>query len=258
MWNIMKAQRYQVRRDKIVYGMILFALALSGIFLLQMIMEMPEGLSGSAVIAEMGSLFLMGSLLFLLVIAADIMGNDFADKTINYEVLSGHSRKEVYFGRVIPAVVYGVLGTMILSAFWPFLISVTQGWGSLMEAKGVWIRYGLLVFVLFRLICEVAFLTMITKNTHITYLVGFCLSYAEIIIIALLDSENWYLMGMGSCMKLLSFEEWSTTFLNEQEQIFYNSALNPEMIIETIAASLIFGILSLVLGYVYFKHDDLN
>ncbi|MGN0153345.1 MAG: hypothetical protein ACI4A3_02765 [Lachnospiraceae bacterium] len=258
MWNIVKAQRYQLRRDKMVYGMFFFALVMSGIFFFQLVTDMPGEVNGSTVVAELGSLFLMVSLLFLLVVAANISGNDFLDKTINYEILSGHSRKQVYFGRVLPAVFYGVLGTMVLSLFWPVLVTLTQGWGGLMEAKGVWIRYGLLVFVFFRLICELVFLTFITKNTHITYLIGFSLSYAEMIIIMLLDSENRYLVGVGNCLELINFEEWSTIFLNEQEQIFYNSALNPEMIIGTIVISLVFGILSLILGYVYFKHDDLN
>jgi len=258
MWNIMKAQRYQLKRDKMVYGMILFVLAMSGIFLGELVSETPDDICGSTVVAELGSLFLMVSLLFLLVVVADIVGNDFVDKTIHYEVLSGHSRKQVYFGRVIPAVIYGTAGTIILSMFFPVLVTVTQGFGSLMEEEGVWLRYGLLVFVFFRLICELVFLTVITKNAHITYLIGFVFSYAQMIILALMDSENKYLMGIGNCLELLNFENWSTVFLNEQEQIFFHSALEPEMVIGTIVISMVFGVLSLILGYVYFKHDDLN
>lgn len=258
MWNIVKAQRYQVRRDKAVYVIGLFAFVLSGIFFAELVSETPDGVQGSLVVAELGSLFVIAGLFLMLVTVAGIIGNDFMDKTINYEVLSGHSRKQVYFGRVIPAIVYGVLGTMVLSAFWPMVVTVTQGFGDLMEAKGVWIRYGLLVFVFFRLVCELVFLTVITKNTHITYLVGFSWSYAQMILLAVLDGVDEYLMGVGNCLKLLSFDEWSTVFLNEQEQIFYSSALEPEMIIGTIGISLVLGILCLILGYVYFKHDDLN
>ena len=46
--------------------------------------------------------------------------------------------------------------------------------------------------------------------------------------------------------------------LNGKEQMFYESAVTSEMVIGTIGVSLFAGILSLVLGYVYFKHDDLN
>lgn len=258
MWNIMKAQRYQLRRDKTVYGIVLFVLAISGIFLAQLALEMPEDICGSAVIVELGTLFLPAGLLYLLVVTANIMGNDFLDKTINYEVLSGHSRKQVYLGRVIPAVIYGIVGTMVLTALLPVLVTVTRGFGSLMEAEGTWLRYGLLGFVFFRLVCELVFLTVITKNTYITYLIGFVFAYAQMILSILLDSGNEYLMGLGNGLKLLNFEEWSTVLLNEQEQIFYNSALEPELVTGTIVTSLLFGILSLILGYVYFKHDDLN
>lgn len=258
MWNIMKAQWYQLRRDKAVYVIGFFAFAISGIFFSQLVSEASDGVQGSLVIVELGAFFVIAGLLFLLVVVANTMGNDFVDKTINYEVLSGHSRKQVYFGRVLPAIVYGVSGAMILSLFWPVAVTVTQGWGDLMEVKGVWLRYGLLIFVLFRLVCELVFLTVITKNTYITYLVGFCFSYAQVILLALMDNANEYLMGIGNCLRLLEFEEWSTIFLNEQEQIFYNSALEPEMIVGTIGTSLLLGSLCLLLGYVYFKHDDLN
>ena len=59
-------------------------------------------------------------------------------------------------------------------------------------------------------------------------------------------------------MNLLTFDDWYTFFLDETEQIFYESAVDPQLIMTTIGTALVTIILLTVLGYVFFKHDDLN
>lgn len=55
MWNVIRAQMYQLIRDKMICGMFLFALALSGIFAFTGMVDWEGSISGSLVVAGMGN-----------------------------------------------------------------------------------------------------------------------------------------------------------------------------------------------------------
>ena len=261
MWNIVKAQYYQLKRDKVLYIMAVMMLLFCGFNFFDMHWGATEAVTGSLCVAQSGFMMVVYCIIFFMVVTiADVVGNDFLDKTVNYEILSGHSRKQVFFGRVIPAVLHGVLGTFCLVIVYPVIATILNGWGTSMDLKGVVIRHVLLLFVLFRIACEYSLVAIITKNTYATYLIGFILSFEQMMVLMFFSDlgENAYLTGIHNCVQLTEYSDWHTFFLNGKEQMFYESAVTSEMVIGTIGVSLFAGILSLVLGYVYFKHDDLN
>ena len=78
MWNIIRAQFYQLVRDKVTWFVLFFTIALNAVFSFGIVVEdAGETLSGSYVVANIGSMYCISSLLFLMIIMANAMGKDF-------------------------------------------------------------------------------------------------------------------------------------------------------------------------------------
>lgn len=257
MWNIMRAQIYQAIRNKMTWFIFFFAIALNVVFSFGFLVDNEGGLSGSLAVATLGSMYCLTGLLFLMVFTADVTGKDFTDKTINYEILSGHSRREVFFGRFIVAVLMGSLGALFIMLLFPCLITLLSGWGNTMELQGVVLRYLLIFVTLFRVVCEVTLLTFLTKNPYITYLVGFLSGYIQMIL-PMLQTEypDWFTnknsvsLSVWHCLDLLDF-------LDESE-LLYQSGVESLVIGQSIGVSLLVGVVLLVISFTFFRSDDLN
>lgn len=263
MWNVIKAQAYQLMRDKLAWGGFLFAILINGLL---SILNIDEIESGSEFAIGMGSVSVLLGMMVLLIIVANVMAKDFTDKTLNYEILSGHSRWEVFFGRFLVAMVAGVMAGFFVLIFMPCVITMIFGWGDLMDLQGFVIRCGLVFVTMMSVVSQVAFVAVLTKNPYITVVVGYLFSCVQILLGALgheftelSAASETPLLSVGFCFnKLFVFDDWYTFFLNEQEQIFYESAVEPQLIIATIGTAVITLVALAVLSYVFFKHDDLN
>lgn len=262
MWNIIRSQFYQLRRDIIVWALVIGALAATFILHLD---AFDAKLTGSETLAAMNepvTLSIMLSMLVMMVIVANVMGKDFLDKTLNYEVLSGHTRTEVLFGRLIVATITGVFCSFLIIIGAPMVLTAINGWGNTMELQGVLIRYGLIFVTLFRITWELAFLTMLSKNPYVTYLLGLILTESQFILstaqIHFTDFKVSPVLPVANCLNLLTFQDWSTFFLDETDQIFYSSAVTSEMVLWALIPSIVIGGIVIVLTQVFFQHDDLN
>lgn len=260
MWNVMKAQIYQLKRDIMAWGSILFGLVI--IFIMNM-ESFENGMTGSEGLAYMGaSMTQISGLLPIMIIVANVMGKDFVDKTLNYEILSGHSRKEVFLGRLLVAIVPGVLSSFLTIASVPLVLTAINGWGNSLELNGVLIRFGLIFITLIRIACEIVFLTMLTKNHYLTYFLSYTFGMVQILVVIiqteLTDSDVTPLLPVANCGQLLTFQDWTTFYLDETDQILYSSAVTSEMALWAIIPSVVIGAVVILLAYVFFKHDDLN
>lgn len=262
MWNVIRAQLYQFKKDKISWGALLLALVMSGVLAF---LYVDEYTSGSEMVAGMAFFYAMIGIIVMLIVVTGIMGKDFTDKTLNYEVLAGHTRGEVFLGRLIVAAVIGSLAGFLVMAVVPCVATLFLGWGDVMAWQGVVIRYGLVWVTLVSICVQLAFITILTKNPYITLLVGYLAGCGQLMIRTLgqefpdlASAGESPLLSINHCMNLLTFDDWYTFFLDETEQIFYESAVDPQLIMTTIGTALVTIILLTVLGYVFFKHDDLN
>ena len=260
MWNVIRSQLYQLKRDMIAWGVLFVAFVVT--FLIN-IESFEAGSTGSEATALMGeAMSPMASFLIIMTMVANIMGKDFLDKTLNYEVLSGHTRKDVFFGRLIVAILVGVLCTFLVIISVPVTATILNGWGNTMEWKGVLIRCGLVMITLFRIACEVAFLTILTKNPYVTYLVSVVFGELQLFLsmaqVEFTDFEIPPLLPVANCINLLTFQDWSTFYIDETDQIIYNSAVPLETALWALIPSIVIGAVMILLSYVFFKHDDLN
>lgn len=93
MWNIMKSQNYQTRGDNLViYGfLIAFVFPVLGL-LMGGDSIIFEDLNGGMYLMISSSMFPFAAMIMSLITATRICGWDSTDKTINYEIMAGHSR----------------------------------------------------------------------------------------------------------------------------------------------------------------------
>ena len=256
MWNIMRAQIYQLKKDIMVFGSTIFGLLILFIMNLE---SFENGLTGSAGLVFMGeSMSQIISLLPLMVIVANVMGKDFVDKTLNYEILSGHTRKDVFLGRLVVAIIPGVLCSFLVMILIPATLAMINGWGTSLELNGVLIRYGLIFVTLIRIACETTFLTILTKNHYLTYFLSYLFGMTQMFVIIiqtqLTDTDVTPLLSVANYIQLLTFKDWSTFFLDETDQIIYNSAVTLEMALWAIIPSIVISGVIILLSYVFFKH----
>lgn len=240
MRNIIKAQLRSLKRDKIVMGMALFVLLIAGVFFFDSVSEAEGAVTGSRIVLENGAFTGVTGMLFLLVITGNVVGNDFMDKTLNYEILSGHSRKEVYFARAATAIFTGVPLTLFLILFYPVIITLKYNWGEALKPEEALLRYVLMAVIFLRVACELTFLAMVLKNVYLVYLIGFILGYAQMLVNIIWQEKGncGWMLAVTGCMELFQ--------------------LKRDEMCKVATVSLICGVLFLILGYLYFRRDDLN
>lgn len=111
MKGIIKAQFFQIIRDKVVRGMLFVALTMQVlIVMLPIWLDNESVTTAGEFFATQDGVTISFPMFFLIVVTGQICGADFLDKTHNYELMIGHRRHEVYLGRVIPALLVGGVG----------------------------------------------------------------------------------------------------------------------------------------------------
>lgn len=258
MKNIVKSQFYQIIREKMLWYMLVVALLMQTLmFVLPVWLDNEEATSAGEFFAGNGYGLIVFPVFFLVVAVGLICGVDFLDKTNHYEVLSGHRRYEVYLGRVIPALLVGGLGGLLLTVLPVVLYTILYGWGTKLALGPVVIRFIMLLFPFLRLVCEFVFITFLVKNPYVMMGVGYAVFMAVMFLGEILNAFNAFL-GITNMLQLLLVEEWGTFGLGGDLNYIYEAPLSAGVIVQTVLASVVFGVGSLYLGYVYFKNNDLN
>lgn len=259
MKNIMKAQLYQMVRKKFNYVMFVVLAIMQCTALIGEMLTSSTPVTGGSYVAENGTYGISVALMFALLLTGDVCGADFVDRTTNYELTSGHLRKDSYFGRAILSMAVGTIGTFILSLVPVVVATIAGGWGETLDLGDVLFRYVLSVFPILRVICEFVFLSFIVKNAYIVMAVGVIVSLYGEAWMEMFEKEALLFLGTGNLYKLFNFTSWRTyTLVDEKEIVVYDMALKVSDIAGTIAASVLIGGLFLMLGYLFFEKDDLN
>jgi hypothetical protein len=131
------------------------------------------------------------------------------------------------------------------------------GWGTKIAPGPVVFRFVMLLFPFLRLVCEFVFITFLVKNPYVMMGVGYLVFIAIMGLSEILNAFNAFL-GITNMMQLLLVKEWVTFGLGGDLNYIYEAPLSAGVIVQTILASVVFGVGSLYLGYIYFKNNDLN
>ncbi len=262
MWNIMKALRYQIKRDN--YSIIILILA----FLIP-VMSLLLDDSGVELSEMTGSMYVSGYvgemyafvLIAIVLLTTRITGWDYNDKTINYEIMTGHSKKEVFGARAILSILANILVYGIMMVLPMIVFTIMNGWGKSLLLKNAVIRYILMIFPIFRITCIFVLLTVIVANCYIALVIGYALLEGTIIFAMImeemLDKTFTIQFAATNMEKMLSFPSYKTQFIDGKDVMVFKSAVSGSLSGGTIIASLIFGMAALTIGNIYFKQHDM-
>ncbi|MBR1598660.1 MAG: hypothetical protein IJ661_07120 [Lachnospiraceae bacterium] len=195
-------------------------------------------------------------------IVAAFCGEDFRDKTENYEVMSGHSRAQIFLGRSIPAILAAGIGGTLL-AFLPLISgSIIFDTGDLVPVGDIIIRQLLFVFPFMRLAAFFVFVTFMVKSNFVTMILGFLVFNAHAVMSDMITNNKNYLISLFNLNLLTDYPGWSLYNVSGNggviEYTAYKSAVTPELIIGTIVVSLLMIFVYMLAGYAFFRRDDLG
>lgn len=263
MWNIVKGLNYQIKRDNGIVYIYLIGVFVLGCFLFDYIDSYKmEELTGSLYGVMHGEPCFMVLGILVALLTARIAGWDYTDKTLNYELMSGHSRGQVYWSRVWVSLVWSLI-TCVIVAFVPILLfSVINGWGIKADMGGMLLRYALIVFPMFRLMSECILLTVLMRNCYMVMVIGFVMyEFSWVFGVMSEPLTNYELTTQLTSMnvyRLIYFEKSSFVYINGEDVIVYETAMEPSFLIGTVAISLLVGFACLLVGYLYFRKSDMD
>lgn len=261
MWNIMKAINYQVRRDNLTVYTFLFLVPIPFLTFIFNPGSM-EGLTGSLYMANYLSEGILLAVIAAAVLSSRICGWDFNDKTINYELLCGHSRESVFFGRVLTAVLWSLLAAGLILFMPLILFTVLHGWGPSMELSDAVLRILLFLLPYFRQLAFFILLTFLFSNSSgglTGSLVTFMASFLGIEILE--DTKHISLtaqLSITNMMELLTFSNSRNKLIGGEEIPVYTSSVSSDMIWGSILFSVVMIIIYIGIVYVYFKKRDMS
>lgn len=256
---IIRSQLYQLCKERMIW--IVFV----GVMLVPFLNILVEGVINcegnyptQVYLYDMSFMSIVVSLIFIFTFAGFVCCGDFLDKTSNYEIMTGHKRTEVYFGRVIPCLSVGVICFMIIVLAPIITNTVLHGWGTKLDVGQIVLRYVLLLFPVIRIFCTAIFIAFVVKNPYIVMGAGYIAFNIGGLSLGLFKEAKSLFLGITNLNMLCVFESWSTYGLEGNENYIYDASLSAGQIFGTIVVSLVASVVFLYLGYVFFHTDDLN
>ena len=142
------------------------------------------------------------------------------------------------------------------------VFGIPNGWGIKADLSGVLLHYVLAIFPLFRFACECILLTVIMRNCYMVMIISFILyefSWVFAEMQALLTEVKLTThFASTNVTRLLEFDKSHLGYIDGQDVVVYETALEASLIWGTIGISLLVGGACLLVAYRYFKKSDLG
>ena len=266
MKKIIRAQLYQICRTSLLRTLLICFIVLSAFFVYSSWSNgegitdgIKNGLPVTAgdLIAEQLALMPTFAMMCAAIVTAYICGDDFGDKTANYEIMSGSLRKDIYFGRALVSAVAGTVSGVAIMLFTVLCCCIAGAQSSFCIAD-ILIRILFMGAVFFRMSCFLVMLSYIFKKT-VAVLAS---TYALMCVISLVgghaEHSGRYMVSMTSMSYLTVLDSWNTFEVSGANRMVYETALPAHTALMVTAVSLIFSALYLIAGYVLFRRDDMR
>lgn len=258
MLNIIKSQLYSTVRDIYTY--------IGGFYMLLMsVMTISltfanignENVTGSLMFSNYCENSIIFSLINVLIFTTRLSGWDFNDKTLNYEVLYGHKRSSVFWGRTLMAVTVSMVTSVILT-FAPIVAAyLINGWGCVVPAREALIRSAILVLTLLKFSAVLIFITVIVKNSWTAMILGFLTIMVEAIVSAF-DSKIMTWLSVYAVSEATLFENPKLDFIDGEDVLVFHDRLSSSFITQNILICSVTILASLLIGYLIFRKRDMN
>ena len=259
MRNLIRAQFFQIKRNRILLFIV------GGVTLMNIVEVFGEGMINSSN-HSMGFVFAQaGVIMFLLASMAGVLSavlcsaEDFRDKTFNYEIMSGHNRRDIFISKVIVGLCVGIIGYLI-SIVIPVVVGcAVLGFGSEITVGEFLLRIVLSIVVEVRLICVFIGITYLFRNLALGLGVSGAYLFLGLIFLEGITSKS-ILLGITSFAKLAEFVDWMTYTIGDKINYIYvygkHIAFSEGL--SLVAVSLGIGIAMLLISYYFFKKDDVE
>lgn len=265
MFNLIKAQNYQLKRDNFMIYVILFSLAYTALITYFGINEgIKSGeMNGGLFLASNGQAYSMLYLFPVLGFTSRICGWDFNDKTINYEVLAGHKRSDIFLSRTLVTFLWVFVGALAMTILPIGVITIIYGWGVNMSFGAALARFALCFLVLLRTTCCFICMTFLARNCFITLIFGYLLYEVEMMAYTLVNEltkniEITWQLAASNLMELLDFSNYELGYVDGEDVVHFITDMEPSFLIGTIVISLVLSAVYLLLGYTVFRRSDIR
>ena len=259
MKNIIKSLCYEAFRSKAVIRIILLYAFVAGLIAVLNV-NVTKGFSGtSGLLAESPDITYLLGILFIGVIIGFLSGQDFGDKVINYEMMSGNSRKTIILARGLFGIVVTATALTLVS-FVPIIVgNIFFEWGDSLRLSDVVVRQLLFFFPFLRLSAFIICIMFIFKNQYVVMASGYFLLMFVNLVKAFPKS---FYSSFSNLELLTSYKGWHIYNIDPAEGIVeyssFNSSLDFRMVFGTITVSIIMTAFYLMLAYAVFRHDDVS
>lgn len=262
MFNLFKAINYQIKKNNLTYIVFLLAVVITAIPFVNSDAGAIQDLNAGLFYVNFLQPQIFVFMVFNVLMVTGICGFDMKDKTINYEIMTGHSRKAVYFSRVLMALSWSVLGMVVVTAI-PFVIlSVISGWGKEVLFSEFLIRSIVFLFQAIRLFCFEILLTFLIRSQLATAILSYFIMDVPVMIGMVFeeffDIELHYIFAFYDMMHLSETMNGRNLILDGVEVYRYELALQPGFAMSSIATSVIVSAIYVIVGYVVFCKRDMR
>ncbi|MGN0667259.1 MAG: hypothetical protein ACI4KF_12130 [Huintestinicola sp.] len=258
MWNILKALNYQIKRDNVTIYAVIVGLLMSAMMFIDVNIAETDGGQFAAASGEVLSMELAYMMIILI---TRICGWDQTDKTINYEILSGHSRASVFFSRVTAVLIWTVPLAVIITAIPVGIVTAMNGWGQEMELKAMLIRYAFMLMPVIRLGCGYILISFLCRSFAVSAVACFLITQGEFLLYMILEElsgiEITCQLAVSNMAKLMEFNS-RLGFIDGKDVYVYDASLSPEFVSGTVIFSLTASVIYIFIGYLYFTKNDMK
>lgn len=253
--NLISAQLYQLRFEKTIQREWLACMIFQMMTIFMFSLQAQTDITGCQFFAESLNLMILLPVTFVFLLTGQLCAGDFMDKTQNYEILNGNRRSEIYLSRTILSILLGMCLSLLLLTFPVIVAGILYGWGEQMPVSDAVIRMVLMMFPLFRMICEAVFLAFISRHVHLPTAVGGLVAYLNVMGVIRAKTP---LTGISNMNLLCAIEKYNIFDPHEVMYSSYDAMLSGSDIAGTVLFSLCGGLLALFLGYYFFARDDIH
>ena len=242
MYNVIKSVNYSMRRDIAVIltlcTLMVFPFLAGALLDSLPILSLAAGDYFLSMIPEYYVIYILGAM----ILAAKCCGADAGDRTLNYELLSGHAREESYWGRFAAGLFWAFI-LVLLFIFLPVLcLDIKNGWGGKVDSHDAFFHAVLLTLPTLRATAFFMMLSTVVRGAGKGIVIGYLSVMFMVTIDEILNSDSsfdfYYLTSLGNGMEVLDL------------------TIASDKVFVTVIVSLIMTIVYAMVGYLHFKRKD--
>lgn len=262
MKNIIKAMNYQTRKDILTFITLLLAFIIPFAMVFLNGGDAPMDYTGSDVICYIGSIFPIVCLVVIFLFTCRICGWDYLDCTLNYEILAGHTRFQVYMGRILTSILWCIAGFFLCACLPVLFFTCLNGWGDTVSFSSAILRYGLMILLIIRLTVGFGLLAFLFRNSYLAMIVGYAVTGVSGVVSLILEdtfgSDISVFVGWMNMSRMFQFDNSKYVLIDGKETVVFDGVISNSLLYGTLGWSLLVIIIFLWLGYRVFRNQDLR